>query len=510
MSIEWNNGDEEEAGKEKEPQGPQPSGVFPAEALQNGGPNWNDDSSNLAPMQAALKDVEQQLSADLLTRYRLAVAVVMEGNKADFTDGKNFRELFEILGIQLKSYQSAITLTIEVLKGSRLDWKGAESLQSFASIKSPPYVLDPDTDLCVTIYKFYNGMTNEEFDRRKCTLFSRKKLEIKELDRCDFVIWLKDSGFICVGDVSQIEGDTLFFDEYKEKYYKKDEADGLETIDKSLPEWSDNANDKDTSLPSIDEKSYVVRGKKIGVKNDQVYEMNNSKSPGYCLVISIDKNRPGNEEDLIALKKLFQDTLKFSYKEYKNVNEVEINKLLENLEKANHSWSSCFVMFILAHGDTDKARNAYFTAGNEEQYRISTIKAKIERINGLCGQPKLFFIQSCRGEIDNTGLARDSGNNKKIRIPIGSDFLLSFATIERFAAYRSEKEGTVFIQSLCKVFEQYCKTECDVVSMMTIIAKKIADEEYEVDGLKVKQIPEFSSTLRRFLYLQELVPASSL
>lgn len=108
----------------------------------------------------------------------------------------------------------------------------------------------------------------------------------------------------------------------------------------------------------------------------------------------------------------------------------------------------------------------------------------------------------------DTGLeVLDGGPIEAIKIPRGSDFLICFATIEDYAACRGS-DGSRFIQKLCEVFGQY-HPECDILTMMTIVIKRVADIARDVelrDGRvvkKVKQNPEATLTLRKFLYFGE-------
>ena len=249
--------------------------------------------------------------------------------------------------------------------------------------------------------------------------------------------------------------------------------------------------------------------------------MNTSPARGYCLVISMrgkvtneypkGDREPGNSKDVDKLRSLFEDTLKFAFKVYKDFSRSEINELLSNVQ--NDKWSSCccFVVFILAHGDTDDDGNAVFTTCNQVKendknvkkyipYKVSTIKRRLESTEGLHGKPKLLFLQSCRGNIDNIGVcSKDSDKDGNGMIPYGSDFLISFATIEKHAAYRDEK-GSPFIRQLYYVFNTY-RTTHDIVSMMIILTKRMSFWRGETTkGVIVKQIPDFTSTLRKFLY----------
>ena len=157
----------------------------------------------------ALKEVEKQISDAQLSRYRLAVAVLLKGNK-ELTNEKNFCELVNAAVIGATTYLSAISFTIEVLEGAGLGCEYTECLKPFASPQNA--LQDPYTDLSATVFKFYNGMADEKFNREK---FLVLQTHSDKLDRCDFVIQLMVSNVIWPGNVSKIEGDSLFFEDYK-------------------------------------------------------------------------------------------------------------------------------------------------------------------------------------------------------------------------------------------------------------------------------------------------------
>ena len=260
-------------------------------------------------------------------------------------------------------------------------------------------------------------------------------------------------------------------------------------------------------------------------KDEMVYKMNKS-TRGYCLIIHMEKNRKmGNSEDVTKLRKLFE-SLQFCVKDYCDLTKAEIEQLTKNVKEASHKWSCCFVMFILAHGGTDEDGSAYFITSDDEvqrmvngkhktfyiKHKVSDIKNEIENHPDLVGKPKLLFLQTCRGGKQDVIVDKDDDLSKKPEefepgikgfIPTGSDFLLCFPTIEKYVAYR-DKNGSRFIQRLCEVFNDYHKI-CDVVSMMTLVTKSVADItiDTKVNGVKAKQNPATTSTFRKFLFFGE-------
>ena len=232
----------------------------------------------------------------------------------------------------------------------------------------------------------------------------------------------------------------------------------------------------------------------------------NTNPRGYCLIISIRKGRSlGNDKDVGRLIRLFT-SLKFVVELHEDLSEESIQELMKEEKEANHSPLCCFVMFILSHGCTDDEGYAYFQTYDNKHYKVSTIKKQIEIIPSLVGKPKLLFLQTCRGGILDTGRevldCCDVETNHKISR--GSDFLISFATIEDDVACRGA-DGSCFIQCLCDVFTSF-HSEYDVLTMMTIITNRVAAIARRADGSdeNVLQNPEFTSSFRKFLYFGKL------
>lgn len=210
------------------------------------------------------------------------------------------------------------------------------------------------------------------------------------------------------------------------------------------------------------------------------------------------KDRDGTQNDANRLIDLFLK-FKFAVKEYQDLKSEDIDKLMENVhDSSKHKQMCCFVMFILAHGDTYKDEEckggAYFITSMGEKVPVSDIKKSLENTPGLMGIPKLLILQSCRGSTKDQGLSPDG------RIPNGSDFLLSFATLQGYAAFRHENNGSYFIQYLCDTFNEENIAHYDVVSLMTQVTGKVADEDLREGCITRKQNPETTFTFRRLLY----------
>ena len=97
-------------------------------------------------------------------------------------------------------------------------------------------------------------------------------------------------------------------------------------------------------------------------------------------------------------------------------------------------------------------------------------------------------------------------NSASTQVPVHSDFLISHSTISGFYSWRNTANGSWFIQCLTSVLQDYGEQKRDLMTLLTITAKRVAIE-YESSSSKEefsnkKQTPFFYSTLRYKLFLE--------
>lgn len=94
------------------------------------------------------------------------------------------------------------------------------------------------------------------------------------------------------------------------------------------------------------------------------------------------------------------------------------------------------------------------------------------------------------------------------KVPNHADFLIAHSTISGYYSWRNTVNGSWFIQAMTGVFDDYSSQTRDILTLLTIVQKRVANE-YESSSSKrefnnKKQIPFFYSTLRFKLYLQSI------
>ena len=188
---------------------------------------------------------------------------------------------------------------------------------------------------------------------------------------------------------------------------------------------------------------------------------------GICLVINNynflgEDERLGAKLDEEAIENLFKE-LHFTVVIRENLGGLEILKVAQEMAAKDHSNYAAFVFCIMSHGDK-----------KDVIYGVDNRKAGMEDL--MCefiatncptleNKPKLFFIQACRGQRSDPRMNRLSASTAdniagdSIQIvhspdadlangvsPREADFLLAFATVPGYKAWRSKQVGSWFIQ----------------------------------------------------------------
>lgn len=151
---------------------------------------------------------------------------------------------------------------------------------------------------------------------------------------------------------------------------------------------------------------------------------------------------------------------------------------------------------------------------------VDDITAKFQ--GGKCPQlatkPKLFFIQACRGDVDDEGylvprgpghVYPDADEEMPVKLPSDADFLIAYSTTKgylshrrftvnaRVAATHGKILGSWFISCLVQVLHEYSHKE-DLMTMLTRVNKSMS-REYTVPG-RCKQISCQLSMLTKKVY----------
>nr|AYK02335.1 caspase-3 [Haliotis diversicolor] len=224
--------------------------------------------------------------------------------------------------------------------------------------------------------------------------------------------------------------------------------------------------------------------------------------------------RKGSVVDEESLTKTFTN-LSFDVQSFQNKTRADMVNLLENVSRDIHKDTDCFVCVILTHGEEDMVH------GTDGPVEVTKLLApfKGDRCPALAGKPKLFFIQACRGKqfddgadalsVKNDGPEDDEDEmdvkdeTVTFRIPRNADFLVAYASVRGFYAWRNEKDGSWFIQALCKVLEEHGQT-LDLMTMLTRVNHTVAFDYSSKGKIKEKkQIPCITSMLTKDVFFRK-------
>ena len=153
----------------------------------------------------------------------------------------------------------------------------------------------------------------------------------------------------------------------------------------------------------------------------QVYKMD-SNPRGRAIIINNKKidgkaTRNGAEEDGKILKQLFY-YLGFTTELHEDKKVAEMEQILKDVAKSDHSGHNCLLVAILSHGED-----------MEQVYGTDTTVSLIKlfknfggsNCESLISKPKIFFVQACRGdEFDEGVVATDGDSNEHDETDLGS------------------------------------------------------------------------------------------
>ena len=188
--------------------------------------------------------------------------------------------------------------------------------------------------------------------------------------------------------------------------------------------------------------------------NENVYNMDYSK-PGIVLIINNQnfvggEERTGSEKDVDRILDTFEK-LNFKTRSVMSQKLQQIKDLIENYSKKDYSKDSCFICFIMSHGEYGKILSS--------DEKLIDLKADIikpfKSNKTLVNKPKLFFIQACRGKnvmpiIERLHISHDlykqdtntETETDASKLPKDADILYSYATVEGYVAFRDPNPGT--------------------------------------------------------------------
>ncbi|XP_051753948.1 caspase 8, apoptosis-related cysteine peptidase, like 1 [Ctenopharyngodon idella] len=247
-------------------------------------------------------------------------------------------------------------------------------------------------------------------------------------------------------------------------------------------------------------------------KQEEFYSMSHSPL-GYCLIINNYNfgstslgNRKGTEKDKDDLTRVFKK-MPFKVEVRDDLQAKDIRNVIKEFAERDHSQMDAFVCCVLSHGEKGSVLGI---DGN--QVPICELTQSFAECHTLACKPKLFFIQACQGSEAQQGVWMADGHESTTEegtfeedshtaafqsIPKSADFLIGIASVEHCRSYRHVKNGSIFIQELCKQLEDGCPRNKDINSILTKVNRAVSSQIFQ----RFKQMPEVRYTLTKTLVL---------
>lgn len=295
----------------------------------------------------------------------------------------------------------------------------------------------------------------------------------------------------------------------------------VEVYAKSIRELEDMLRNKNgevqgllVDLESLHNQMATVQAANSSFNTDDLYQMNRSPH-GLCIIINNHKffhhtdpekahtERGGAKIDEYNLIQTFR-YLHYKVELHENLTSRQMTELMMATSQRDHSMYDSFICCILTHGEKDMVHGA-----DSESVNLLDLAGLIKYSSSLRGKPKMFFIQACRGDVEDQGfqdVQRDAPQDidiSKPSIPQETDFFFGYATPQGNSAYRSRRHGSWYISELCKVLTQHAYTH-NLSSMMKKVNFQVS-KAFTKDGHK--QAPEFVDRLRKevdFFYFSKI------
>ena len=253
-------------------------------------------------------------------------------------------------------------------------------------------------------------------------------------------------------------------------------------------------------LPNGESEENIVPEKFSQEKRSDGYYKMDSAQHGVALIISnkfksSQQERKGGEIDELNLIQLF---LYLGYRPVicRDLTKDDINDIFTNLDSKLKEWfptHDSFVCCILSHGKEGKVQTS-----DHEFVEIAEIERKTGSSTLLDTKPKMFFIQTCRGNHPGTIIASDlSADTVKSN---RAHMYMCYATVYGDKAYRDENKGSLFVSEVCRILYKFAKSIRLDDEFGKRLSKSVSSYKLPVDNCEIIQHSSCTSQLHHSVH----------
>ncbi|KAJ8023166.1 Caspase-7 [Holothuria leucospilota] len=258
------------------------------------------------------------------------------------------------------------------------------------------------------------------------------------------------------------------------------------------------------------------------MEDAQAYNMQHQRR-GTALIVNVENfrhmsNRHGSNKDVAHLKSAL-GRLGFDIVIKNDLLAKEIKEEIKNVAEEDHDNADCFLCAFLTHGDDgvvygSDSIQADALTGIDLQTDVFE-HFQDQKCKSLIGKPKIFLIQACKPQEDDystrgvsttesisaSSTGPDVEEGIRLIIPSGTDFLICYSTQLGFHSFRSRKEGSWYISTLCKKMKEVGK-DIEFTNILTKVQGEVAlRTSFSSSNDKcTAQKPCFISMLTKLLY----------
>ncbi|CAL4122104.1 unnamed protein product, partial [Meganyctiphanes norvegica] len=231
---------------------------------------------------------------------------------------------------------------------------------------------------------------------------------------------------------------------------------------------------------------------------------------GFCTIFSVLENRKGAEVEINKISGTFE-SLNFVVHDKIDPKLDDIEHMKAELSKPKYMFYSSLVCWFISHGDSQKVQL------KDGEINRSELLQKFSNLKNFNKKPKIVFMASCLGDKHVTlkigngfFVAADAKSGGFLNIPDSirditavhseMDRLVAYSTLDWHYAYRSEEEGSIYVDRVCNLLKQEENRGRNITEVLEETAEELHQilfSEENISDLHLKQGCKYESTLQK-------------